>query len=60
MIPLTIKRAIARNIGKNLELCKEAFEEGRKQGLILVDAQKAKDTEANNKPSYEDTVPRSV
>ena len=32
----TIKRAIARNIGKNYELCKPAFEEGREQGRILL------------------------
>ena len=47
MIPLTIKRAIARNIGKNIELCRDAFEEGRKQGRILVDAQKAKQEQDN-------------
>jgi len=48
---LTIKRAIAKNIGKNLELCKDAFEEGRKQGRILVTAEKekAKQKEESNK-----------
>ena len=47
MIPLTIKRAIAKNIGKNIELCRDAFEEGRKQGRILVEAQKAKQEQDN-------------
>ena len=47
MIPLTFKRSFARYIGKNIELCREAFEEGRKQGLILVDAQKAKQEQDN-------------
>ncbi len=65
MIPLTFKRSFARYIGKNLELCKDAFEEGRQQGRILVEAQRAKeqetaDQETANQPSYEDTVPRSV
>tara|TARA_R100000458_G_C8264153_1_gene239408 strand:+ start:1092 stop:1337 length:246 start_codon:yes stop_codon:yes gene_type:complete len=46
---LTIKRAIAKNIGKNIELCREAFEEGRKQGRILVEAQKAKQQQDTNK-----------
>ena len=32
----TIKRALARNLGKNYELCKDAFEEGREQGRILL------------------------
>ena len=45
---LTIKRAIAKNIGKNLELCKDAFEEGRKQGIMLNEKYKAKPKEDTN------------
>lgn len=47
MIPLTFKRSVARYIGKNLELCKDAFEEGRKQGQLLVSAEKAKQQQDN-------------
>lgn len=48
----TIKRAIARNIGKNYELCKPAFEEGREQGRILL----AKYDEKKSSNKVEDPV----
>ena len=48
----TIKRAIARNIGKNYELCKPAFEEGREQGRILL----AKYDEKKSSNKVEDAV----
>ena len=32
----SLKRALARNAGKNYELCYDAFQEGRAQGKILI------------------------
>ena len=59
---LTIKRAIAKNIGKNIELCRDAYEEGKAMGRILNEKYKeqAKAKEQSSQPSYEDTVPSSV
>ena len=52
----TIKRAIARNIGKNYELCKPAFEEGREQGRILLAKYDEKKSSKKAEEPVEDTT----
>ena len=54
-----VKCMIARSIGRNIEECRDAYEEGVQQGKILAmkyrAKQKAKDTNKVHEPTKEAT-----